>query len=162
MKSLLAAVALLAVTALQAAPEYPKRGPDIYDTQADGTAAIAAAVAKAKAERKHVLLDLGANWCVWCHRLHHLFETDATVGAALREDYVLVLVDVNHRDGKKRNDAVNEKYGDPVAQGLPVLLVLDGDGQLLVTQETGALENGGDGHDPAKVIAFLKKWAPKK
>lgn len=74
---------------------------------------------------------------------------------------MLVLVDVNHRSGKARNDAVNARYGNPVAQGLPVLMVLDADGKQLTTQETGALEDGKAAHDPAKVIAFLRQWAPK-
>ena len=137
-------------------------GPDLYDTQADGTAQIAAAVAKAKAENKRVLVKLGANWCIWCRRLSHTFESDAAVAKALQENYVLVLVDVNHRHGKKRNDTVNDRYGNPMAQGLPVLVVLDADGKQLTTQETGALEDGKSAHDPAKVIAFLQKWAAKR
>jgi thiol:disulfide interchange protein len=157
----LASFALLATTVLAAGPEYPKMGPDIYDTQADGSAQIAAAVKEAKATHKHVLVKLGANWCIWCRRLSHTFETDAAVAKALNENYVLVLVDVNHRDGKKRNDAVNDRFGNPMAQGLPVLVVLDADGKQLTTQETGALEDGKSAHDPAKVIAFLQRWAPK-
>jgi thiol:disulfide interchange protein len=160
---LLASLALLAVTAAFAAdPEYPKMGPDLYDTQADGSVQIAAAVAKAKTEHKNVLVKLGANWCIWCRRLSHTFESDAAVSKALNDNYVLVLVDVNHRNGKNRNDAVNAKFGDPMSQGLPVLVVLDGEGRQLTTQETGALEDGKSAHDPAKVIAFLQKWAPKK
>lgn len=148
--------------ALRAEPEYPKMGPDLYDVQADGTAQIAAALAQAKAEHKQVLVKLGANWCIWCRRLSHTFEADAGVARALHENYVLVLVDVNHRSGKARNDAVNDRYGNPVAQGLPVLVVLDADGKQLTTQETGALEDGKAAHDPAKVIAFLRQWAPKR
>jgi thiol:disulfide interchange protein len=150
-------------TALSAAePEYPRMGPDIYDTKADGVAQVTAALKQAKAEHKHVLLKLGANWCVWCRRLSHTFEADATVAKELRDNYVLVLIDVNHRQGKARNDAVNERYGNPVAQGLPVLVVLDADGRQLTTQETGALEDGKSAHDPAKVTAFLRQWAPKR
>ena len=156
------ALALVAVAALRAEPEYPKMGPDIYDREADGTAQIVAAVAQAKAAHKNVILELGANWCIWCRRLTHTFETDAAVAKMLRENFVLVLVDVNHRHGKARNDAVNTRYGNPMALGLPVLVVLDADGKQLTTQETGALEDGKDAHDPAKVIAFLSKWAPKK
>ncbi len=158
----LAAFLLLLSVAAAAEPEYPKMGPDLYDTQADGTAQIAAAVAKAKAENKRVLVKLGANWCIWCRRLSHTFESDAAVAKALQENYVLVLVDVNHRHGKKRNDTVNDRYGNPMAQGLPVLVVLDADGKQLTTQETGALEDGKSAHDPAKVIAFLQKWAAKR
>ncbi len=159
---LLAALVLLAATAVAAEPEYPKMGPDLYDTQADGTAQIAAAVQEAKAAHKHVLVKLGANWCIWCRRLSHTFETDAAVAKALQANYVLVLVDVNHRNGRKRNDAVNDRFGNPMAQGLPVLVVLDGDGRQLTTQETGALEDGKSAHDPAKVVTFLEKWAPKR
>lgn len=162
MRFLTTLVLLSAVTALRAAPEYPKMGPDIYDREADGTAQIAAAVAQAKAEHKHVLVDLGANWCIWCHRLHRTLHTDPAVAKVLHDNFVLVLIDVNHRDGKKRNDAVNDRYGNPMAQGLPVLVVLYADGHQLTTQETGALEDGKSAHDPTKVIAFLQNWAPKK
>jgi len=162
MRFLTTLVLLSAVTALRAAPEYPKMGPDIYDREADGTAQIAVAVAQAKAEHKHVLVDLGANWCIWCHRLHYTLHTDAAVAKVLQDNFVLVLIDVNHRDGKKRNDAVNDRYGNPMAQGLPVLVVLDADGRQLTTQETGALEDGKSAHDPTKVVAFLQRWAPKR
>jgi thiol:disulfide interchange protein len=162
MKALVVLSFLLVATGYAAEPEYPKQGPDIYDRDADGTAQIASAVARAKTEHKHVLVKLGANWCVWCHRLSATFHDSPPVAQELAADYVLVLVDVNHRDGRKRNDAVNEKYGNPVQFGLPVLLVLDEEGKLLTTQETGALEDGGKAHDPAKIVAFLKAWAPKR
>ena len=149
-------------TVLAAEPEYPKVGPDIYDAQADGTVQIAAALKQAKAESKTVLLDFGANWCPWCHKLETLFTTDAAIAAQLKDGFVLVLIDVNMRHGVKRNFAVNEKYGNPIHEGLPVLVVLDADGRQLTTQETGALEDGKDGHDPAKVAAFLRRWAPKR
>ena len=158
---LLLALACLA-TLLRAAPEYPKMGPDIYDPHADGSAQIAAALTQAKAEHKHVLLKLGANWCIWCRRLHATLADNPEVRAALGKDYVLVQVDVNQRNGTKRNAAVNEKYGNPIQHGLPVLVVLDADGKQLATQETGALEDGKSGHDPAKLTAFLGKWAPKR
>jgi len=160
---LLSALTLFAATTVFAAePEYPKQGPDVYDREADGTAQIAAALIQAKAEHKRVLLKLGANWCVWCHRLSATLHENKPVAQELADNFVLVLVDVNHRDGRSRNDAVNAQYGNPVQFGLPVLLVLDEAGRLLTTQETGALEDGGSAHDPAKVLAFLKSWAPKK
>ena len=145
-----------------AAPEYPKQGPDIYDTQADGSAQIAAAFAQAASQHKRVLLDFGANWCPWCHKLHHTFTTDPAVTAALARDYVLVMIDVNTRRGAPRNAAVDERYGHPIQHGLPVLVVLDADGTQLATQETGALENGRGGHDPAKILRFLAQWSDAK
>jgi thiol:disulfide interchange protein len=154
--------ALLAATALRAAPEYPARGPDIYDPQADGFVLIDAALRQAKSAHRRVLLDFGANWCPWCHRLHRLFAQNDAIRRELAAGYVVVMIDVNQRKGPARNAAVNEKYGNPIREGLPVLVVLDETGRSLVTQETGAWEEGGpaEAHDPAKVLAFLRRWAP--
>ncbi len=157
----LALLALILYPALRAAPEYPKIGPDIYDPKSDGDAQIVAALATAKAEHKNVLLMLGANWCIWCHRLHSAFENEPSVKKALRDNYVLVLVDSNWRNGVKRNHAINLRYDNPLKEGLPVLVVLDPDGKKLTLQETGALEEGAI-HSPAKVNAFLAQWAPKR
>ncbi len=161
MRTTFLSAALLAALVLRAGPEYPDRGPDIYDSKADGSVLIDTALRQAAAEHKRVLLDFGANWCPWCHALHRLFTTDAEVRRRLAADYVVVMIDVNRRHGPARNAAVNEKYGNPIKEGLPVLVVLDAGGRQLVTQETGALEKGGEGeaHDPAKVVAFLEKWA---
>jgi thiol:disulfide interchange protein len=145
---------------LNAAPEYPKMGPDIYDTKADGVAQIAAALAKAADTHKRVLVVFGANWCVWCHRLHGTFERDAAVAAALRANYEVVRIDVNTRHGEKRNADVDARYGNPTKEGLPVLVVLDADGKQLTTQESGALEEG-SGHSPAKITAFLEQGKSK-
>jgi thiol:disulfide interchange protein len=163
-RMLLRAFAFFALTAALAfaEPEYPTQGPDIYDTKADGFQQIDAALQRAGANHKRVLVMFGANWCVWCHRLHGTFANDQAVAAALRENYELVLVDVNTRHGTKRNAAVNERYGNPVKEGLPVLVVLDASGRPLTTQETGALEDGKSAHDPQKVLAFLERWKPKR
>ncbi len=137
-------------------------GPDIYDARASGAALVDAAVREAKAAGKHVLLDFGTNWCVWCRRLHHTLTTHAEVQAALQKDYVFAMIDLNTRKGVKRNADLDARYGNLLKHGIPVLVVLDGDGKQLTTQETGELENGRDGHDPGKIIAFLEKWAPRK
>jgi thiol:disulfide interchange protein len=155
----LAGLALLSSAGLRADPEYPKMGPDIYDVHADASADIAAAIIRAGAEHKRVLLVFGANWCIWCHRLHATFGANAAVAAALDRGFVLVEVDVNTRKGEKRNAAVIERYGNPVQHGIPVLVVLDSAGNPLTTKDSGELEEG-DGHSPAKILAFLATWAP--
>lgn len=136
----------------------PKKArPDIYDKSADGAKQIADALVIAKRDHKRVLLQFGANWCGWCHKLHDLFKKDKETARELSYEYVVVLIDVDKVDGKQHNAAVIEKYGKPTKHGLPVLVILDEDGKPLITQETGSLEEG-DHHDPAKVLAVLKKW----
>lgn len=131
--------------------------PNIYDESADGSKQIADALDNATKEHKRILLQFGANWCGWCHKLHHVFETDKSIAEELKSDYVVVMIDVN----KGHNNDIDTKYGHPTRFGLPAIVVLDADGKQLITQDTGKLEEG-DHHSPVKVMVFLKEWAPKK
>jgi thiol:disulfide interchange protein len=148
------------ITASAPAAEAPAR-PPIYDTKADGAKQISDALATAKLEHKNVILQFGANWCGWCHKLHKLFQSDKEIAAVLKDNYIVVLIDVDTVDGKPHNADTNTKYGNPGRFGLPALVVLDENGKQLTTQDTGKLEEG-DHHDPGKVMAFLKQWLPKK
>lgn len=131
--------------------------PALYDEKADGAQQIEKALIAAKKGKKTVLLQFGANWCGWCHKLHKLCETDKTLAAELKKNFVVVLIDID----KKHNADINERYGNPTQHGLPVIVVLDSTGKQLFTQDTAKLEEG-DHHSPAKVLAFLKQWAPKR
>jgi len=140
------------------AADAPKTArPNIYDESLDGFKQIADALAVSQKQNKRILLQFGANWCGWCHLLHKLFVTDPAVSERLKADYVVVLIDVN----KEHNQAVIAKYGDPTRFGLPVIVILDSAGKPLTTKNTAELEEGNH-HNPAKVLAFLKEWAPKK
>ena len=151
--SLLAAI--LALTGgVQAGDNPPAAKADIYDGAADGSKQIAEAVALAGKDGKRILLQFGANWCPWCHKLHSLFHTDKDIAARLKSDYVVVLIDVN----QGHNKVVDAKFGHPILHGLPVIVILDSDGKQLTTKDSGELEEG-DHHSPAKVLAFLEKWS---
>ena len=139
------------------AAEAPKSSrPNIYDESLDGTKQVSDALATAQKENKRVLIQFGANWCGWCHKLHRLFDTDKEVNDELKAHYVLILVDVN----KGHNAALVKKYGAE-RLGLPSLVVLDSTGKHLTTKNSGELEEG-DHHSKAKVMAFLKEWEPPK
>ncbi len=162
--SLILLAAIPACTARAGSEKEPKSKPDrpaIYDTKADGEKQIADALKIAAHDNRRVLLKFGANWCPWCHQLHRLFKEDARVAAKLKESYELVLIDVDTVDGKKHNENVDAKYGNPMKLGLPVLVILDSDGKQLTTQSTEVFEVE-DHHDPEKVLAFLDKWAPPR
>jgi thiol:disulfide interchange protein len=135
----------------------PQTGPAIYDEGADGARQIAEALALAKTGNKHVLLQFGANWCGWCHKLHELCQADTAIAAKLATGFVVAMIDVN----RGHNSEVDARYGNPTRLGLPVLVVLDAEGRQLVTQNTGELEEG-DHHSPAKVMAFLDRWSPAR
>jgi len=137
------------------APEK-KPAPKVYDENADAKQQIADALAKARKENRRVLLQWGGNWCGWCIKLHELGRADKDIVRELLYEYVQVPIDIGHWD--KHLDLAAKYGADPKAHGVPFLTVLDEDGKPLVQQDSNELEvQGSDHHDPAKVLAFLKK-----
>jgi thioredoxin-related protein len=150
---LLLAAALVLLAAMLPAQAPTAAKPAIYDPDADMKAQITAAVKRAGAEERNILLMYGGNWCPWCHRLHELFAADAAIKKVLAERYIVLLVDVGEKPGQPLNQDLVDLYRVK-GFGYPALAVLDKQGKLLCAQSTGVLEKG-KGHDPAKILAFL-------
>jgi thiol:disulfide interchange protein len=131
----------------------------IYDPSADGEQQLNHALKKARKESKYVLLDLGANWCSDSQATYRLLKNDPAITAELQRHYVLTLVDVNQRDGADRNKKLLERLGNPISRGIPILLVISPDGDVLNKDATERLRD--DAHkEPGKVLTYLLKWAP--
>ena len=156
--SLLCVVLLSAQAPAPVSAPTPQQKPAkiaIYDESADASADIAAALARATANNRRVLIQWGGNWCVWCVRLHELAKKDAKIARTLMYEYDVVLVDIG--DWKKNMDLAAKYGADLKGTGVPYLTVLDASGKVLANQETGALEDKEkNAHDPAKVLAFLQ------
>jgi thioredoxin-related protein len=139
---------------LSALAQTKKEGVHIYNPQANAQADIDAAVAKAKKENKHVLVQVGGNWCIWCIRFHNLLDSVPELKTYLNKNYEMVLLNWSPEN---KNEAILKKFKYPGRFGFPVFLVLDGDGQLIHTQNSAYLEEG-KGHSPKKIMDFLKNW----
>lgn len=126
----------------------------IYNPKANAQADIDAAVAKAKKEKKHVFIQVGGNWCIWCIRFHDLVAATPELKSYLNNNYETVLVNWSPEN---KNEAVLKKLGYPGRFGYPVFLILDGNGKLIHTQNSAYLEEGG-GHSVKKILDFLKNW----
>lgn len=151
---------LLLCALLLASPLPPAHAQDTsaarkkFDPSRDAAKDIEQAVQLAAASGRRVLLDVGGEWCVWCHRLDKLFIDNPDLAAFLEKNYVVVKVNWSKEN---KNEAVLSRY--PKVAGYPHLFVLDDKGSLLHSQDTGALEEG-KGHSKQKVMAFLEEWAP--
>jgi thiol:disulfide interchange protein len=127
-----------------------------FDPSRDAAKDIQDAVVEATRTGKRILLDVGGNWCVWCRRLDSLFASNKYLDELLHKQFIVVKVNWSKEN---KNEAVLSQY--PKIPGYPHLFVLESDGKLLHSQDTGQLESGKH-HDPEKVMAFLKKWGPRK
>ena len=129
----------------------------IYNENADARAEIKAALEKAKADNKNVLLQIGGNWCPWCVKLHGMETTDMQIDSLLNANYVKVMVNVP-REKDKRDPELMASLGNPQRFGFPVLVVLNQEGERIHTQDSWYLEQD-KSYDRDKLMHFLKMWS---
>ena len=130
----------------------------LYNPSANVSKDVEQALARAKKEKKNVLLQVGGNWCVWCYRLNSFIQTDSLLKRLLNDNYVLY--HLNYSKENKNLDYL-KKLGYPQRFGFPVFLILDGDGDLIHTQNSWYLEDGKTSYDKEKIKAFFTDWATK-
>ena len=132
-----------------------------YNPNQDIRADVKAAVVKAKAENKHVLIQWGGNWCPWCLKFHALVTSQRQIDSIMKKDYIYVLASVP-KEKDKRDYNLYKEFGYPVRFGFPVFVILDSNGKQLHIQDSGLLEYAkAPGYDTTKVLTFLKMWNVK-
>jgi len=136
---------------IEGAPLIPA---EKFDPARDAAKDISDAIIEATKNNRRIILDVGGNWCIWCRRLDTLFMNNKDLARYMHTNYIVVKVNFSKEN---ENENVLSRY--PAVKGYPHLFVLENDGSLLHSQDTGELESGKH-HDHDKVLAFLKKWAP--
>ncbi len=126
----------------------------IYDVNANPTKQFEEALILAKSQNKHVMLQIGGNWCSWCIKFHDFYKNDAELDSMVNADYIIVNINYN----PKNDMTLFTKLKFPQRFGFPVLVVTDADGNLLHTQNSWYLEDGGKSYDKKKVKSFFKNW----
>ncbi|HEY0195003.1 MAG TPA: DUF255 domain-containing protein [Kofleriaceae bacterium] len=107
---------LLVLCALWAAPSRAA-APVHFETWSD------AVFARAKAEHRYVLLDLGAVWCHWCHVMEDVTYQDPEVARLLGDRFIAVRAD------QDADPDLSRRYED---WGWPATIVFAPDGSEIV------------------------------
>jgi thiol:disulfide interchange protein len=126
---------------------------DLYPANADAKKEISAALERAVAENKRVILIFGGNWCYDCHVLDQALHT-GEAGKIVQESYRLVHVDIG--EGDKNPDLVS-KYKIPLEKGVPALVVLKSDGDMIYWSGYGEFE-AARAMLKKDLVAFLNHW----
>jgi len=129
----------------------------LYKPEEKAEKEITSAVKEAKAAGKHVLIQIGGNWCIWCARFHDFITADTKIDSIVHAGYVVY--HMNYSSGNY-NAKLLSKYGYPQRFGFPVFLILDGDGKLIQTQNSWYLEDGKTSYNRDKVVEFFTDWTP--
>ena len=125
-----------------------------YDPARNAAQDIKAAVAEAQRTGKRVLLEVGGDWCKWCHIMDRYFDDHPKLVELRDRNFITVKINWSPEN---ENKAVLST--DPQISGYPHIFVVDTDGKLLHSQNTGDLESG-ESYNLDTFTAFLNKWLP--
>ena len=130
----------------------------LYNPKADAASDIAAAIKKAAAEKKYVLIQAGGNWCSWCIEFARFAKSTPKIDSVMNASFVWY-----HLNWSKENEnkKIFAQYGYAQRFGFPVFIILNEKGERIHTQNSEYLEDGKKSYNPAKVQAFLEMWAPR-
>jgi thioredoxin-related protein len=147
---------MLVVLALASCRQGPAQGyvpASQYDPRRDAGLDIKDAIAEAERTGKRVLLEVGGEWCKWCHIMDRYFQDHPKLTQLRDLNYVTVKVNFSEEN---LNEKVLSRY--PKIPGYPHIFILDTDGKVLQSQNTGELEED-QTYNIDKFTAFLTKWA---
>ena len=129
----------------------------LYKPEENAKEGISSAVKEAKKSGKHVLVEIGGNWCIWCARFNDFVNNDKSLDSLISSNYVVY--HLNYSKENKNTDLLT-KYEFPQRFGFPVFLILNEKGDLIHTQTSWYLESG-KSYDKEKVTAFFTDWGTK-
>lgn len=137
----------------------------VYNESIDPMTQIDEAVAKAKADGKFVVCQVGGNWCPWCLKFADFVEKDTAVNKVVNDNFEYIHVNYNRRqtagaEAVKKAEQLMKRLGNCGRFGFPVFVVLDENGSILHIQDSSFLEEG-KGYSEEKVLRFFKNWTPK-
>lgn len=127
-----------------------------FDPQRNASQDLKLAITEAKMSNRNILLDVGGEWCIWCHKLDKFFDENPDLKEFLHKNFVVLKINYSPEN---KNEEFLASY--PKIPGYPHFFVLDENGKFLHSQGTGELEED-DHHDKEKVFKFLKQWTPDK
>jgi len=124
-----------------------------YNPERDVEKDLQEAIAEAKKTNKRILLEVGGKWCIWCKIMDEYFTQKKDLLEFREKNFIMLKINYSPEN---KNEAFLSKY--PKIEGYPHIYVLEKDGTLLHSQNTGDLEEG-KSYNYDKMSEFLKAWA---
>ena len=128
----------------------------VFDRIDNAEAALDAALMRAKAEDKRVLMVLGANWCHDSRAFAGWMETDR-FAALLERAYVPLYLDAGSpQSGQGRHLDLAARYGVSGIEGTPTVIVLTSEGSVVNADSAKSWRNAASRSEDA-IYAELER-----
>lgn len=139
----------LSTSAMISLPAYST----VYDDQRDPFKDATAALTLAKETNRQVLIEIGGNWCAWCHKMDKFLINNPDVYNALHSQYVLLKINVSDRN--ENNDFMKSL---PPVLGYPHMYVSNAQGKMLLSKDTAELLVANN-YSTTQWLTFLDDWS---
>jgi thioredoxin 1 len=106
-----------------------------YNETTDAKLDIKQALTQAATTKTPVIVVFGANWCGDCRALDVAMKTGASA-PLLAHDFKIVKVDVGQID---KNVDIAQSYGVPLKKGIPAVVILSSNNEVLYATRAGEL-----------------------
>ncbi len=128
-----------------------------YAPETDAKAAHAAALTQARAEGRHIWVQISDVSCPVCERLHWIIEAHPETSEPLRRDFLPL-----HPAIGRQNIPLFRAWGSPqLEHGVPVILILDAQGEVLTLSPVKAFTDDAGEFSVEKIAAFMRQWTPE-
>jgi thioredoxin-related protein len=127
-----------------------------YDDQRDPFKDAVAAIQLAKKTNRNVIIEIGGNWCTWCHKMDNFLEENPEIYQQLHDKYVLLKINVS--DSNENTEFMKSL---PPVLGYPHMYVSTSSGKMLLSKDTAELLDD-DQYSKEHWLTFINKWQVKE
>ena len=132
-------------------PAYSLKYDPARDPFKDGHSAILLA----KKTQRRILIEVGGEWCKWCHIMDRFLDKNPDVKTLMHQTFVMLKINVSDA-----NDNREFLSSFPKPLGYPHMYVSDTDGSVLFSKDTADFIINGN-YSRQRFIEFYERWALK-
>jgi hypothetical protein len=124
----------------------------VYDPARDPFADGRAALRLAQDTNRRVLIEVGGDWCRWCHVLEKFLAENQQIREHLHHHFVILKVNVS-----ETNDNAEFMAGFPKPLGYPHMYITEADGSIILSKDTFELQENSR-YSVQRFQQFIDKW----
>ena len=126
----------------------------VYDAKRNPFEDGRQALELARQNNRRVIIELGGDWCRWCHVLERFLNQHVALKQTFFKHFVLLKVNVS-----EDNDNNEFLRAFPKPLGYPHMYITEANGDIIHSQDTAEfLDNGA--YSEQKLFQFIERWKP--